>query len=304
MNGLKTIALIAALALLVGGADALTLQSHSFSPSTLKAGTAGSINLVVQNPGGEYVSAATLTATGTGLAFAGSIYVGDLGSSGVTNVAVPFIVKSDAKAGAYAASITIGYISSAYATTAGGSSRYVTFSVPYIISTTTGIEVSTIEVLPETVSPGDRFSLAVMLRNKGGKMQNAALAATGSFSLDGVSRVEVGDLEAGEETQQTVPLVASTALATGLQSVSLTLTYDDATGTQKTEQLSLGPVAISEKTPAVILGLSAANTNPGSRTELSVGVTNAGTTALKNVRISLQEAAFFVPLEYAEKSAG
>ncbi|NYZ75576.1 hypothetical protein H0O03_04925 [Candidatus Micrarchaeota archaeon] len=299
----KMLLLFAAVALLAGAVNALTLQNYSFSPATLKPGTSGSMNLVLQNAGAEYVSGATLTASGTGLAFTGSIYVGDLGSAGTTNLAVPFVVKQDAKAGSYAASITIGYVSTAYAT-ASGASRYVTLSVPYTISTTTGIEVSTAEISPQTVSPGDRFLLTVNFRNTGGSIYNAVITASDSFSLDGVSRIEVGDIAVGESVEKTIPLIASTSLSTGLQSAALTLTYDDVTGAESTEQLLLGPVPISEKTPAIIVGISATDTNPGSRTQVVTSVTNAGTTALENVRISLQPASFFVPLEYAEKSVG
>jgi len=295
--------LLFALVALLAGANALTLESYSFSPSTLKPGTSGSINLVLQNSATEYVSGATLSASGPGLAFSGNIYLGDLANGGTTNVAVPFVVKSDARAGSFAASLTVGYTSSAYLGTTGAS-RYVTLSVPYTISTTTGIEVSTIETLPQTVSPGDRFTLKIRLRNTGGSIYNAVITAGDSFTLDGVSRVETGDLAAAAEAEKEIPLIASTSLATGLQSVSLTLIYDDSTGVEKTEQLSLGPVAISEKTPAAIVGISATNTNPGSRTELVAKVTNAGATALQNVRVSLQPASFFVPLEYAEKSLG
>lgn len=300
----KMLLLFATVALFAGAANALTLQSYSISPATLKPGTSGSINLLIQNSATEYVSGATLSASGSGLAFSGTTYLGDLANGGTTNAAIPFVIKNDAKPGSYAASITIGYTSSAYLSGGNGASRYVTFSVPYTISTTTGIEVSTIEISPQTVSPGDRFALTIGIKNTGGSIYNAVITAGDSFSLSGVSRVEVGDLAAGTSTEKTIPLIASTSLSTGLQSVALTLTYDDATGIESTEQMSLGPVPISEKTPAIMVGISAADTNPGSRTQVVASVTNAGTTPLENVRISLQPASFFVPLEYAEKSLG
>ncbi|HII38557.1 TPA: hypothetical protein HA318_00960 [Candidatus Micrarchaeota archaeon] len=306
MNGklLNVVTLALAILLTIGVCNALTLQSHSFSPSTLKPGTTGSINIVIQNAGTEYISSATLSAIGTGLAFSGSTVIGDIGSSGSTSIAVPFVVKSGAKTGSYATSITIAYTSNAYSSSTSGASRYITFSVPYTISSTTGLEMTTLSVSPTTVSPGDRLTIRVKIRNTGGKVRSLSIVPNGDFALAGVSQLQIAELSEGQEIEQDIPLIASTTLATGLQSVSLALTYEDASSTEKTESFSLGPIAISEKTPSLMMTVFAPNASPGSRTTITVKVTNAGERMLENTRISLQTSAFFVPLEYSEKTVG
>ncbi|MGC8851061.1 MAG: COG1361 S-layer family protein [Candidatus Micrarchaeia archaeon] len=309
MNGTKLMKSFFALALVfvvcAGMGNALTLQTYSFTPSPLKAGARGSMNLVLVGSASEYVSSATIFASGYGLAFTGSQSIGDLGSGATTNVAVPFIVRSDAKPGAYVASVSISYLSTA--TGATGPTRSVTFSVPYTISGVLGLEARLVSASKTSVSPGESFIATVEFENKGDDINNLVITSpsASSFALDGVSQVFVGSIKSKEKKSVEVPLKASSSAVAGNQAVSLALVYDNVNGASFSETDSVGSVLVTGTAPKISVTLSTANVFPGKTATFAVTVKNEGGDEIHNVRVSLPETStFFTPLDYSEKNIG
>ncbi len=261
----------------------------------------GTLSVQVYNPSStEYISGAEIQASADQLQFPRGVSLGDIGALGTTLASLPFKVREDAVPGNYVVTLTLAYISNVGGTTSG----YKKFSIPVTISPTLLLQVENVEVSKSSIAPGDSFVINATLVNKGGRLNNMILSypSNSNFSFDGQNQILLGDLESNGEKRIVVPLIAGERIKAGYYSVALTLKYDDAVSTGKTEELLVGPISAVSESSRVTIYAETQSMAPGSTSSLKLRVKNTGDDTLFDVHVILpEEAAFFVPLDFSEK---
>lgn len=278
----------------------IQISSYTITPTTLKPGITGSVNLVLNNPSSsEFITAAYISATAAGIYFTPQTKIGDLGALGTTTIALPFRVSDTASPGTIPAIFEVTYTSNIQ-----GGSNYKSFSVPLTVAATTLVKVTEVRISKDTIYPGDSFVIDAVIENSGGPIKNAILSysSTSAYSFDGTTKIEVGNLDTGNRKSISIPVLAGNTI-TSANYIPFTLTYDDAVIAGNTETLNFGPVTAIQDYSKFALSAEAIDATPGGKGIFRIIIRNTGGNELKNFKITLpQTSTFFTPLDFTEKS--
>ncbi len=279
-------ALFAVLLALVAVASAsVQITSYSVLPSTLKPGVTGSVSITVSNPGTSTVSGAVIYQGGEQFTFTSNrIQLGDIGSLGSTVISVPFTIKYDVSPGIYNLRLDAFW-------TEGSDTYTKTFSIPISVTNPPTFNFSFIPIKP--ITPGDKFTVDVQLKNEGGSISKISLTINStSFFFDGLSQLNVGDLASGQTTSFEIPIVASASLQSGVQSIPLTVTYQDPLGSLQQMTITITPVNVVKSSVDFIVDAQAEKrpVSPGDKTRFLVNITNIGNSNAQSAKISVSSA--------------
>jgi hypothetical protein len=277
------------------------IQSYTITPTILKPGMSGNLQVILNNPSSdEFITAAYINSKAAGIGFSNSMKIGDLGALGTTNVAIPFTIRQDASPGIVPVTLEVTYTSSLIS-----GSNYKSFSIPLTISTTNLIRITDVKISKETIYPGDTFTIDATIENAGGQIKNAILtySSTSTFTFDGTNKVDIGNLNGGDRKKITIPVIAGNAITSGYYSIAFTLNYDDAVTAGNTETVQFGPItAVSDYSKFTITAETIGAT-PGGNGIFKIIVKNMGSNDLKYFKISLlPTATFYTPLDFTEKT--
>ncbi len=277
------------------------VTTFSITPTTLKPGMSGTISLTLNNPSAtEFITAAYLKARANGINFVPETKIGDLGAEGTTIVAIPFTVAENTNPGVIPVTLELSYTSSV---SEGG--NYKSFSIPLTVSATNLLKVTDVEISQDTIFPGDSFTIDAVIEDSGGPIKNAVLSysATAAYTFEGTSKLDVGNLAAGERKSIRIPVIAGNSITGGYYSIPFTITFDDAVTAGNVDTLYFGPVTAIQDTAKFAISAEAIDATPGGKGIFRIAVENTGTNDLRNFKIALpQSATFFTPLDFAEKT--
>jgi hypothetical protein len=291
-------ALFAVLLALVAfvSADA-QITSYSVLPTTLKPGVAGSVTITVYNPSATTLTAVVIYQGGEQFTFTSNrVQLGDIGALGSTVITIPFTIKNDITPGIYNLRLDAFW-------TEGSESHIKTFSIPISVTNPPIFNFSFTSIKP--ITPGEKFTVHVQLRNEGGSISKISLTINStSFFFDGVSQVNLGDLATGLNTSFELPIVANASLQSGVQSVPLTVIYQDPLGSLQQTTIMISPVEVVKSSVDFILDAQAAKrpVSPGDKTKLFINLTNTGNSNAQAAKISVSSASsYFTTLGSSEK---
>ncbi len=223
---------------------ALQVTDYSLVPQNIYPGSKGYIQLTISNTGSD-------TATGITVQYSNNFdyklksqSTGDINSNSNSQISVPFQVSTDFSSGVLLYKIEIYYQSSQ----SGGESKLTTYSIPIIVSQNEILEVNTLSLSKKTISPGEKVSVELEIRNIGGTINNLAITSQSdsSFSIDGSTRKSVGNLPSNSTKVVTLNLASSSLTVIGQYMVPLTFTYEDSLQNTVTQTLQVGPVSVLE----------------------------------------------------------
>lgn len=154
------------------------------------------------------------------------------------------------------------------------------------------IDTVNITTIPEHVKPGDTFKLKVALKNIGNSKLNQIRAVLGvqmPFSSVGASTEQyISVLGPDQSAEALFNLQIDKSAPSRLYNFNFTLEYKDYTNRLQSQQSSLG-INVEEVSEVYIqdITLDPTTLNQGSDGLLMVNIANAGTTDVKDVRVTL-----------------
>lgn len=279
-------ALFAVLLALVAVASAdVQINSYSILPSTLKPGVTGSVSITVSNPGTSTLSGAVIYQGGEQFTFSSNrIQLGDIGPLGSTVITVPFTIRGDVAPGIYNLRLDAFW-------TEGSDTHTKTFSIPISVTNPPIFNFSFTPIKP--ITPGGKFNVNAQLRNEGGSISKISLTIDStSFFFDGVSQVNLGDLAGGQNISFQLPMVSSASLQSGVQTIPITVTYQDPLGSLQQTTITITPVQVVKGSVDFILDAQAEKkpVSPGDKTRLFINITNIGNSNAQSAKISVSSA--------------
>jgi hypothetical protein len=261
------------------------INSYSILPSTLKPGVTGSVSITVSNPSATTITGAVIYQGGEQFTFSSNrIQLGDMGPLGSTVITVPFTIKDDVAPGVYNLRLDAFW-------TEGSNTHTKTFSIPISVTNPPVFNFSFTPIKP--ITPGGKFNVDAQLINGGGSISKISLTINSTlFFFDGVSQVNLGDLAGGQNISFRLPIVSSASLQSGVQSIPLTLTYQDPLGSLQETTITITPVQVVKGSVDFIFDAHAEKepVSPGDKTRLFVNITNIGNSDAQSAKISVSSA--------------
>ena len=276
-------------------------DGYTVTPTTLKPGMAGTLNLILNNPSStEFITGAYLDAKASNIFFVPSTKIGDLGALGTTNVALPFRISEEAAPGTAPVTLELTYTSSIQ-----GGSNYKSFSIPITVSATNLIKISNIQSSKETIYPGDTFIIEASIENAGGSIKNGVLSylASADYTFDGTTKIDIGNIGPSEKKRISIPILAGNGIDGGAYSIPFTLTYDDGVTAGLSETIYFGPISAISEYEKFSIFAQTQDATPGGSGTISIIIKNTGSSDLKSFKVTLpQDSKFFTPLDFTEKT--
>lgn len=220
----------------------LQISNYTTIPSDVYPGTLGYLQLTLANKGdatAESVSAQYSLEGSTR-----SLSISDITAGSTTQASVPFKIDNGASGSLQLITIEIYYN---YQKSGGGTnSKKTSLTVPIVVKQYNPLEARTISIDNDAISPGERLTLGLELRNTGGVVNNLLITtpANSSFSIDGSTQEAVGSIPSGTALNITLALISSTDTKTGTYSIPIIFTYQDATKQPTEDILYIGPVSV------------------------------------------------------------
>jgi|GEM_PF-666526 len=220
----------------------LQISNYTTIPSSVYPGTLGYLQLTLANKGdatAESVSAQYLLEGSTR-----SLSISDITSGSNTQVSVPFKIDNGASGSLQLISIEIYYN---YQKSGGGTnSKKTSLTVPIVVKQYNPLEARTVSIDNDAISPGEKLTLQLELRNLGGVINNLIITTpdNSTFSIDGSTQLAVGSIPSGSATNATLSLLSSSDTKIGAYSIPLVFTYQDATKQPTEETMYLGPISV------------------------------------------------------------
>lgn len=261
------------------------ITSYSVLPSTLKPGVTGSVAITISNPSATTLKGTVIYQGGEQFTFTSNrIQLGDIGALGSTVIAIPFTIKGDVMPGIYNLRLDAFW-------TEGSDTHTKTFSIPISVTNPPIFNFSFSPVKP--ITQGDKFTVDVQLKNEGGSISKISMTINStSFFFDGVSQVNIGDLATGQNTSFELPIVANASLQSGVQSIPLTLTYQDPLGSLQQVAITITPINVVKSSVDFVVDAQVEKRplSPGDKTKFFVNITNIGNSYAKSAKVSVSSA--------------
>ncbi len=258
----------------------LSVDGYTVSKSVFAPNEPGVVTITVTNPSGaERVSSITMSIDNPPeIQVTSAPQMADIDAGGTAIVSIPFRVAADARPGIYLLNVQFsGFVSGG---APGFSQTSVnTVSVPVMVVNEPDLSISTDSSLLTGI---DEVSLTIS--NNGGPAKNVQLATTGDVSLYGTDSIWVGDLSGNQSFNVTLD---SRSAADGPADVVFRIDYEDELGMKESANASLRLTVRNEKLDLNFIQQSEIITKNESTLSLMVG--NAGTNALRDVRLSFTD---------------
>ncbi len=271
----------------------LQIADYSTIPVTVYPGTAGYIKLTMSNSGTDTASGVTVYYSHSQSTGQMTFAAGDISTGSSTQLTVPFKAPSEVPTGIYNVNVDIYYSSSS-----SSASKKASISVPIQVAQYQSLEVSTLSTDRQSLAPGETASFDLLIKNKGGVMNNLVIStpANSSFTIAGTTEKSIGNLNSNSSANATLVLQSSSSTAVGQYTIPLTFTYQDVLGTTNTQTLYVGPVNIlASSTQFMLSVVPEAKAEIGSQAKFQVTLENTGTSPL-SATADLNSTAAFIPL--------
>lgn len=292
MKIIYMILLLSGLITLVSAEAAIQVNSYSTIPTTLYPGTYGQLQISIANSGTETAKGITIFYKMPSQSDFSQISAGDLGNGANTIVSVPFNVPTSANAGFFTIPIQITYTSQS-----SGDAKTTSLTIPLEISQTQILDVKTVSVEPQIISPGDKFTTILQISNSGGVIHNLIISSSSSdFVLDGTTQLNVGEIVINQSKNITLSIRSASSASSGKYNVPILITYQDNLQKTISQNLSVGPISVGEVSSQLDVDFVAVkDTEIGSVAEFELSVNNRGTTATSAI-ININQSSVFTPL--------
>jgi hypothetical protein len=299
MNGRTMIVLAVLLALcgFVFAQPMLQISDYTTIPSDIYPDTHGYVQLTLTNVGDQTAGSVSLhyTYTKEGESIDS---VGNIAAGSSAKVLVPFQITQQG------GTIQVMKINAYYVVTSSGpsssgaSSMLSSVSVPFVIKQFSPLEVQTVSLSSASITPGEAAVVNLAVTNTGGLMNNLiiTLPENSTFTLQGKSRVNVGNVPSNSSVAVPVPLVSSSSTAIGTYSIPLLFTYQDASNQPVSETVMAGPVSVldsSTRYRVTMAPLSAVEI--GSEVPFNLTLNNTGATPISGL-VEINSTSVFTPL--------
>ncbi|MCX6777091.1 MAG: hypothetical protein NTY73_03960 [Candidatus Micrarchaeota archaeon] len=273
------------------------ITSYSVLPSTLKPGVTGSVSITVSNPSATTLAGVVIYQGGEQFTFTSNrVQLGDLGALGSTVITIPFTIKGDISPGIYNLRLDAFW-------TEGSSSFTKSFSVPINVTNPPIFHFSFVPL--NQITPGQSFTVNGQITNDGGSVSKIVITVNSeSFFLDGVSQLSLGDLTSGSNASFTIPIVASASVSSGVQSIPLTVAYQDPQGALQQTTININPVQVAKSSVDFLLDAQPDKKplSPGDKTRLSVNITNNGNSKAYSAKVTVSSTSqYFTSLGSSER---
>jgi len=293
----KEVLFIALIALVAVASADVQITSYSVLPTTLKPGVAASATITVYNPPTVAVTGVVIYQGGEQFTFTTNrVQLGDLGSLGSTVITIPFTINSDVQPGLYNLRLDVFW-------TESGSTRTKTFSIPISVTNPPTFKLSLTPF--GGITPGESFTIDGQIRNDGGDAKKIILTINStSFFFDGISQLSIGDLAAGQNVSISLPIIASASISSGVQSIPLTLTYQDPFGAVQQASIAITPINVVKSSVDFIVIAQPDKTviSPGDKVKFFANITNIGNSNAYSARITVSsDSPYFTSLGTSER---
>jgi len=280
----------------VASAD-VQITSYSVLPTTLKPGVTGSATITVYNPSTSTLTGVVIYQGGEQFTFTSNrVQLGDLGSLGSTVITIPFTIKNDVVPGIYNLRLDAFW-------TEGGSSYTKTFSIPISVTNPPIFRFSF--ALLKQITPGESFTVEGQIKNEGGDVSRVVLTVNStSFFFDQVSQISLGDITSGQNVSFKLPMVASASVQPGVQSIPLTVTYQDPLGAVQQAAIMINPVEIAKSSVDFTVEAQPEKKpiSAGDKMKFFVNLTNTGNSKAYSAKVTVSSiSAYFTTLGSSER---
>jgi len=273
------------------------ITSYSVLPSTLKPGVTGSATITVSNPSTTTLAGVVIYQGGEQFTFnSNRVQLGDLGALGSTLITIPFTIKEGVTPGIYNLRLDAFW-------TEGSETHTKTFSIPINVTNPPIFRFSFAPL--NQITPGQSFVVTGQLENGGGDVSKIVITVnSASFFLDGISQLSLGDLPSGSNASFTIPIVASASISSGVQSIPLTVAYQDPQGALQQTTININPVQVAKSSVDFLVDAQPDKkpVSPGGKTKFSVNITNDGNSKAYSAKVSVSSASqYFTTLGSSER---
>ncbi|VVB58421.1 Uncharacterised protein [Candidatus Anstonella stagnisolia] len=220
----------------------LQISNYTTVPTDVYPGTLGYLQLKLSNNGDATAEAVSAQYTLEGSTR--TLSISDISAGSNTQVSVPFKIDNGASGSLQLITIEIYYN---YEKSGGGTnSKKTSLTVPIVVKQYSPLEARTLSIDNAAISPGEKLTLHLELRNTGGVVNNLLITtpANSSFSIEGSTQLAVGSIPAGSGTNVTLVLLSSSDAKTGTYAIPVLFTYQDATKQPTQDTLYVGPIAV------------------------------------------------------------
>ncbi|MFH1630967.1 MAG: hypothetical protein ABIA21_01955 [Candidatus Aenigmatarchaeota archaeon] len=254
-------------------ADASTLQiSSTVTPSSIVPGNEFYIQLSMTNTGTNKIDSIKIRGLNidSPLKAESPIYLDNLGAldyNKVLSQSMKFKVPASASSGFYRAEFSID------ACDTSTCKSYTHYAV-VTVQSQSGIEL---EITPAIFQPGKVVNVTFIIKNKAAAISNVNVQWTSNFSSPIGTSNNFFITEIGTQSTVSIPVSISTfpGTETGISTMTVTLSYNDQTGSMITTTFNIG---ILVKSDINLLTSSEAPDSiiPGSKGTVSIKISNAG----------------------------
>jgi hypothetical protein len=257
---------------------ALAITSYSSTPAEVYPGTFGYMQMKLTNNGDATAQSVTAYYNIDGVTQ--QIFANDIGAGSSAQILVPFRILQESAGGIQLLKVDIYY---GYQKGTVTSTKTTSVSIPIQVSQLNPLEVRTISIDKSSIAAGEKITLELELNNTGGVINNLVITApqNSSFSLDGATQKSVGSIAYNTATRVSVTLLSSSTTSTGIYSVPLVFTYQDAVKNPTEQTLYAGPVSVLET--STLYGLSIEPLTPvevGSKAVFRLTLKNSGSSTI------------------------
>ncbi len=263
-------------------------------PSQVRPGIVGTITMTVSNPDQYDALGVIGEAFGTdNVKSSGTTSLSDF-KPGISSVlSFPFSVPSTTKAGIYTIRYTLSY------TNVNGS-RFKTIYLPIIVSNP---PIFAIDADDKTAFSDADFTVKGTLFNSGGHASSVRMQAKSDKVVQtGQNPLWIGDINKSSSFE--LSLASAPGVTSGSYSIPIVITARDEIG-QETDYNATLRISINRREPSFLVAATADKPlYPGTRSRLSVKITNTGNDDAYSVRLSLPENSALVPIGTSDIDVG
>ena len=230
----------------------LILESSTYSDGIL-AGSDLTLQAVLTNNGAETARDVSVSiVSGVGVEnsiipdFTGdAIAVSNIEAGESKKVEIPLIITKDASSGLRAITLQVKYLNSEDKQCTAVTTVYVSVAAAASTEIKNEIAINGVTQSPSEPVAGERMSVSFTIENKGTgaisdvKMSAKNLSSTGFEPVSSEPYQNVGTIEAGSGRNVTMNFMVGSNIAEGMNTLTLTCTYTDASGAEHSEDTTV-----------------------------------------------------------------
>ncbi len=265
-----------------------TIFQITSSPATVGIGDDFEMRAQIKNTGGR---ASTIVMSVSSPYFiakdSSKMVISSLGNNEEANVTIPILTNLSMPAGLYAIPISISYQDDL------GTIQQTSATLGTVQAVKGSVDFSVVTTTDSTPAPGEKVKMTITVRNDGSLMAKSVKctlsSASSSFIPLGASQRLFGDIKPGESASITYDVGISSGAVPGYYPLSLSIDYLNKQGDVQTSvSKNLGVEVVGEPKLYVITSTTPSPVTPGGKYSLGVQVSNAGTTEIKSLRVTVE----------------